>query len=89
MRTGGWALARRAAARGADGVENFGVAEIYERDNWVCGICGHPVDQAESWPSPRSVSLDHIQPLSRGGSHTRDNVRCSHLSCNTGRGNRI
>jgi 5-methylcytosine-specific restriction endonuclease McrA len=35
-----------------------------------------------------SRSIDHVQPLSRGGSHTTDNVRLAHLRCNVAKGNR-
>ena len=81
--------ARRRAARSGADVERFANAEIYERDNWACGICEQAVDRSLAYPDPMSVSLDHIIPLSLGGSHTRDNVRCSHLTCNVRRGNRV
>lgn len=31
---------------------------------------------------PKSVSLDHVTPVSKGGSHTRDNTQATHLLCN-------
>jgi hypothetical protein len=37
-------------------------------------------------PDRMSVSLDHVVPLSRGGSHSWENVRCAHLSCNVAKG---
>jgi 5-methylcytosine-specific restriction endonuclease McrA len=39
-------------------------------------------------PSPWSVSLDHIVPVSKGGTHTRDNVQAAHLRCNQAKGDR-
>ena len=36
-----------------------------------------------------SVSLDHVVPLSRGGSHTLGNVRCAHLICNIRKGSKF
>lgn len=89
MREGGWSKARRAAERSAPVVEQFCPADVYERDGWTCGICGEPVGRDLGWPDPLSVSLDHIVPLSLGGEHTWANVRCSHLRCNTARGNRV
>lgn len=83
-----YAAARRAITRGVE-AEVFEPADIYERDGWVCGICDRPVEKAAKWPDPMSVSLDHIIPLSRGGKHVPDNARCSHLVCNTRRGNRF
>ena len=40
------------------------------------------VDKDLMWPDPMSASLDHIVPLSRGGTHTLDNVQLAHLACN-------
>jgi 5-methylcytosine-specific restriction endonuclease McrA len=55
---------------------------VFERDNYICGICHGMVDRTLTWPSPLSASLDHIIPIVRGGTHTYDNVQCSHLRCN-------
>lgn len=63
-------------------VERFSSREIYERDNWICHLCRNSVDKNLKFPDPFSVSLDHIQPIARGGGHTRANVACSHLRCN-------
>lgn len=71
----------RARKRGAV-TESFNNSEIYERDNWLCGICGNPVNSGLEWPHPGSPTLDHIIPLSRGGNHTRGNVQLAHMHCN-------
>lgn len=63
-------------------------AQIGERDNWTCRICRKPVDRSVRYPDSRSASLDHIIPVSRGGKHTFENLRISHLGCNIVRGNR-
>lgn len=55
---------------------------VFERDEYICGLCHLPVDRNLKYPDPMSKSLDHIVPISRGGSHTYDNVQCSHLYCN-------
>lgn len=81
--------ARRALTRGAPDAEKFDYADIFERDGWVCGICTLPVDRDLKWPHPMSASLDHVTPLSRGGRHSRDNVQCSHLTCNLRKSNRV
>lgn len=62
--------------------EQFFDTEIFERDCWVCQICGKHVDETLKHPHPRSKSLDHIVPISRGGNHTRKNVQLAHLVCN-------
>lgn len=79
---------RRAAKRGGP-TERFTLPEIFERDGWVCGICSEPIDRTLKFPDPMSVHLDHIVPISRGGSHTRDNVQATHGVCNMRKGNRL
>lgn len=56
--------------------------QIFERDNYICGICGLPVDRDLRWPDESSASLDHIVPIARGGTHEPSNTQCAHLRCN-------
>lgn len=86
-RQGRYGHERRARLRGGEW-ERFKPSEIFDRDGWTCGFCGLPVDANLSHPDPLSVSLDHIEPLSLGGAHSRENTRCAHLGCNVRRGNR-
>ena len=69
--------------------ERFPSVEIYERDGWVCGICGTAIDRTISWPDRMSASIDHIIPVSRGGSHVKENVQASHLRCNISKSNKM
>lgn len=78
---------RRALKLGAT-VEKFEPIEVFERDGWLCGICGSFVDATLIWPHPQSPSLDHVIPLSRGGPHSRANTQLAHLSCNVKKGAR-
>ncbi|WP_369529681.1 HNH endonuclease [Bradyrhizobium elkanii] len=55
----------------------------------MCQICGDEIDRDLVFPHPRSVSLDHIIPISRGGVHRRDNTQCAHLGCNSSKGNKL
>ena len=86
-RSRGFMHERRARMRN-NAWERFNPIDVYERDGWLCGICGDAVDRLAKAPDPLSVSLDHIVPVSLGGPHTRENTRCSHLGCNARRGNR-
>lgn len=56
--------------------------EVFNRDGWVCGICGEPVDPAIKYPDPMSASIDHTVEMVRGGDDIFSNVQCSHLICN-------
>lgn len=80
---------KRRAQKATTQVETLRPADIYERDIWLCGLCSTPVDPDVSWPDPQSASLDHISPLSKGGTHTYENVQLAHLSCNVSKGNRV
>lgn len=69
--------------------EKFDPLEIFERDNWICQLCHLPVDKTFKRPNMMSASLDHIEPVSIGGSHTRANTQIAHLLCNIKKGNRF
>jgi 5-methylcytosine-specific restriction endonuclease McrA len=73
---------RRARLRGASVVVRFDREAIFERDGWVCGICGLPVASGEE-------SIDHVVPVSKGGTHEPGNVRLAHRACNNKRGARV
>ena len=73
---------RRAAQYGGE-AEKFLAVEIYERDGWVCKICGIPVARDATVPHPFAPTLDHVTPLVHGGAHTRDNTQCAHFYCNS------
>jgi 5-methylcytosine-specific restriction endonuclease McrA len=55
---------------------------IFERDRWICQLCGGPIDRDVIAPHPRSKSIDHIVPLSLGGAHTNSNLQTAHFQCN-------
>lgn len=62
--------------------EKFEDREIFERDRWRCQLCRKRISKNLKHPHPMSASLDHIIPLTKGGSHTRAGVQASHLTCN-------
>lgn len=68
--------------------EKFTDEEIYARDGWVCGLCLRKVNKRLKHPHLLSASLDHVWPVSLGGSHTRQNVALVHLRCNSSKQNR-
>lgn len=63
--------------------------EIAERDGWICGICGTPVDKNARYPDSGQATLDHIVPVTRGGTNDPSNLRLAHMDCNRSRGNRM
>lgn len=65
--------------------------QVQEKDNGVCYLCNEPVDNDDYVVRDDGVfiagqgypSIDHVQPVARGGTHTWDNVRLAHRGCNT------
>lgn len=78
------------ARRLSPDADQFDHVEIFERDGWVCQLCGLPVDPTLSGRHVADgPSLDHIVPLTRGGLHRRTNVQLAHMRCNSAKGNRV
>lgn len=61
--------------------------EVFERDGWTCHICGKRTPKARrgSYRS-NAPELDHIVPMSLGGSHTKGNLACACRACNGAKG---
>ena len=65
--------------------------KVYEKDAGVCYLCGgmcdwddiETRDDGTMVAGDRYPSIDHVYPISLGGTHTWDNVRLAHRWCNT------
>jgi 5-methylcytosine-specific restriction endonuclease McrA len=53
--------------------------EVLSRDGYMCRICLLPI-------RPRTEHVDHIVPVSMGGSDEIVNLRITHAFCNVSRG---
>ena len=53
--------------------------EIYGLQCW---LCKEPIDRSLVNGNPMRLSLDHVIPLSRGGSNHIHNLRLAHACCN-------
>ena len=68
---------------------------LYERDKGICHICGDHCDYSDHKVTDegyfiaglRYPSIDHVIPLSKGGTHTWDNVKLACFGCNSLKGN--
>lgn len=71
--------------------------KLIERDDSTCQLCGKPIDlndykmtnegyfiAGDNYPS-----LDHVLPVSKGGTHTWDNVQLAHFYCNSIKCNKV
>lgn len=58
----------------------------WEASNKTCCLCGMRIDDTLSSPHPMSLTLEHLTPISRGGTHNLDNIDFAHRACNTKKG---
>lgn len=68
--------------------ESITLKAVRKRDKDICQICGLFVDDTDiknGHIRRMYPTVDHIIPLSKGGSHTWDNVRLAHMACNAGK----
>ncbi len=63
--------------------------QILERNGYTCQQCGASAHDMDDLNPGRKVRLhiDHIVPLSQGGTNDPDNLRVLCSNCNQGRGN--
>jgi hypothetical protein len=65
----------------------YTLREIGDRAGWRCHLCGKKVRGDLSGMHPRGPTIDHLVPLSKGGTDSARNVDLAHRSCNVSRGN--
>jgi len=64
------------------------VAKLFYRDKGICQLCQEPIDLRLEYPSQWSLSIDHVLPVSKGGTNLLSNLQSTHLICNVRRGNK-
>lgn len=62
---------------------------VFETWHWTCSICGGIIDSSLRFPNPEAATIEHVIPLSRGGTHDLENVRPAHAYCNFNKGNLV
>lgn len=78
------------------GYGDVSLLALEERDNHTCYLCGtktdrsdYRVDESGNFiAGPSYPSIDHVVPLSKGGTHDMSNVRLACCRCNAIKGNR-
>jgi len=69
----------RRARKLNNGYEKYSRADVIKRDRSICHICQKKVPA-------KNLVLDHLIPISKGGSDTFNNVAVAHRRCNLQRG---
>lgn len=70
-------------------LRNLSVEKMGDRDNWTCHICREPVNPLLPSNHREGASVDHVIPLSRGGSDEPENLKLSHWICNVRKSNKV
>lgn len=65
------------------------VEQLIERDGYLCYLCQEPIDMKVPRTSKRGATVDHVIPLSRGGSDEIDNLKLAHWICNNKKSNKL
>jgi 5-methylcytosine-specific restriction endonuclease McrA len=73
---------RRAAIRSTT-VDPVDYAAILVEHGMTCHLCGASIESFDD------LHFDHVVPLSRGGTHTADNIRPAHELCNLRKGSKL
>lgn len=73
---------RKASAKTGARERRIDRASVIERDGGVCHICG-------AQPEGADLTIDHVVPLAKGGTHTYENLAVACLSCNCRKGARL
>ncbi len=65
---------------------NWQVRAMYaRRDGWICQLCGGGIPELPVSNDSHNLSIDHIRPVSAGGTDHPSNVRATHQACNKSR----
>lgn len=80
----------RAHLYGCDYESGITLKSLIKRDGLRCAICGEMCDPNDhEWTDyfgPKSPTIDHIIPMSKGGGHVWNNVQIAHAICNSAKG---
>ena len=79
---------KRRALKLGNGHEPYTDSYIFERDGWICQLCGKRIDRKLKNPHPFSASIDHIIPLIKGGADAPLNLQSAHIRCNISKNDR-
>jgi 5-methylcytosine-specific restriction endonuclease McrA len=70
---------RRAVYAKGEKIDHLAVFEAHE---WICCLCKKQIDKRLRHPNLMAATLEHVVPISQGGTHTYDNVAPAHAICN-------
>jgi 5-methylcytosine-specific restriction endonuclease McrA len=85
---------RRRVLKKLNGYEDYTENQVLVAYGETCYLCDNPIDLSaprsthiEGWQ--KGLHIDHVTPISKGGSDTLENVRPTHAICNTKKGSKM
>jgi 5-methylcytosine-specific restriction endonuclease McrA len=63
--------------------EQFTLEEILDKTSGLCSLCFETIDISISGSHRLGLTIDHIQPLSKGGNSMKYNLLAAHRICNS------
>lgn len=69
--------------------EDITLAKLYKRDNGKCYICGKHLILNDKYNRPDAPTIEHVVPISKGGTNTWSNVKLACRECNVKKGTKI
>lgn len=62
---------------------------LFELHAWTCWVCKEPINRYLRVPNYKAATIEHIVPISRGGTHTWENTAPAHYGCNMSKGDSL
>jgi hypothetical protein len=67
-------------------IEPISLSVLAAESDWTCVSCGCKCTKGNGLNKPTDATIDHVIPVSKGGTHTRSNVQLMCRRCNTDKG---
>lgn len=80
---------RRLARKRGVPADKVTVMELLVDQDFKCHLCGNAIDPDCRYPDPECPTIDHVIPLSRGGTGLRENLKAAHMRCNSAKGAKV
>lgn len=61
---------------------SISIERLAKRDGRGCYICGDKMNFKVDYNHDNYPNIEHVKPISKGGTHTWDNVKLAHRICN-------
>lgn len=70
---------------------------VFDRDNWMCKLCGKKINRYLRYPAWLCATIDHVVPICQAlnmgwpiaSIHTYNNVQAAHRRCNELKSNAV